>query len=148
MGLQNSIKYDVKALKPYTLGKAYSMALTFGTKNVELAKEKNFSFDVFRKYHSREKKFGKWKKSQKFSRPGGQSNIRPSNKLTHKNQAENRKKGLCYNFMSHDIWLRNVCDQQENVQSSLQRWQWKWNHQWCLKVKKYFVCQLQYVRSG
>ena len=32
MGLQNSIKYDVKALKPYTLGKAYSMALTFEAK--------------------------------------------------------------------------------------------------------------------
>ena len=59
MGLQNSIKYDVKALKPYTLGKAYSMALTFETKNVELAKEKNLSFDVSRKDHSREKKIGK-----------------------------------------------------------------------------------------
>ena len=68
------------------------MALTFETKNVELAKENNFSFDISQKVHSGEKKFGTWKKSQKFSRPRGQSNIRPSNKLTYKDQAEHRKK--------------------------------------------------------
>ena len=33
--LQNSIKYDVKALKPYMLGKTYSMALMFVSKNFE-----------------------------------------------------------------------------------------------------------------
>ena len=57
--LLNSIKYDVKALKPYTLEKIYSMTLTFETKNVELAKEKRFSFDVSRKDPSREKKIRK-----------------------------------------------------------------------------------------
>ena len=96
-GLQNSIKFDVRALKPYTLEKAYSMALTFEAKNIELAKENNFSFDVSRKDHSREKKIGKWKKSQKFSRPEGQSNVRPSNKRAYKDQAEHWKKWLCYN---------------------------------------------------
>jgi hypothetical protein len=33
-GLQNSIKYDVKVLKLYTLRKTYSTALTFETKNL------------------------------------------------------------------------------------------------------------------
>ena len=47
------------------------MALTFETKNVELAKEKKFSFDVFRKDQSSEKKIGKWKRSQKFLRLEG-----------------------------------------------------------------------------
>ena len=65
-GPQNSIKYDVKALKPYTLGKTYSMALTFGTKNVELAKEKKFSFDVSYKDHSSERKIGRWRRSQQI----------------------------------------------------------------------------------
>ena len=53
--LQSSIKYDVKALKPYMLGKTYSMALTFEAKNVELAKEKKFLFDVPSKDYSNEK---------------------------------------------------------------------------------------------
>ena len=56
--LQSSIKYDVKAFKPYTLGKAHSMALTFEAKNVELAKKKKYLFDVSRKDHSNGKKVG------------------------------------------------------------------------------------------
>jgi hypothetical protein len=36
--LQNSMKYDVKTLKPYMLGKTYSMALPFEIKYVKLAK--------------------------------------------------------------------------------------------------------------
>ena len=56
MRLQSSIKYDVKVLKPYVLGKVYNMALTFETKNVELATVKKFSFDLFRKDHSSGKK--------------------------------------------------------------------------------------------
>ena len=39
-------KYDVEALKPYMLGKTYSMAFTFEAKNVELTKEVDSSFDV------------------------------------------------------------------------------------------------------
>ena len=91
-GLQNSIEYDVKALKLYTFGKIYSMAFTSENKNVELGKEKNIFFDVFRKDHSREKNIEKWKRFQKFSHPDGQCNVRLSNKFTFKDQVEHHKK--------------------------------------------------------
>jgi hypothetical protein len=39
-------KYDVEALKPYKLGKTYSMAFTFEAKNTKLTKEVDSSFDV------------------------------------------------------------------------------------------------------
>ena len=54
------------------LGKTYSIASTFETKNVKLAKEKKISFDVSR---SSGKNSGKWKKSQKFPCPDGQGHI-------------------------------------------------------------------------
>jgi hypothetical protein len=53
-------------LKPYTLGKTFSMDLTFEIKNVELAKEMKFSFDVSYKDPSNERKIGRWKRSQQF----------------------------------------------------------------------------------
>ena len=112
MGLQSSIKYDVKALKPFTLGKMYSMALTFDTKNVELAREKKFLFHVSRRDHSSGKKNKKWKKSQKFPRAEGEGHTRHSNTLNYKDQAKHRKKTLCYN--RHELehlakeWLQPV----------------------------------------
>ena len=66
MGLQSLIKYDVKALKPFTLGKMYSMALTFDTKNVELAREKRFLFHVSRRDHSSGKKKGSGRSPKSF----------------------------------------------------------------------------------
>ena len=136
-GLQNSIKYVVKAWKPHTLGKAYSMALTFEIKNVELAKENKLSFDVSRKVPSRENKFGKAKSDFKSShvQRGKSSFDRAINSPTKIKQITQIKDCTTL-VMSQDIWLKNVCEQRENVQSSLQRWQWRWNRQLNLKVKK------------
>lgn len=74
VGLQSSIQYDIKALNPYTLGKAYSMALTFEAKNVELDIENKSSFDISHRDHNNGKRRGTWKRSQRFQRSEGHNN--------------------------------------------------------------------------
>lgn len=60
-------------MKPYTLGKIYSMLLTFEAKKVALATEKKFSIDASCKNSG--KKIVNWKRSQKISRLEGEGNI-------------------------------------------------------------------------
>lgn len=54
-------KYDINALKPYTLNKAYMVALTIEAKNVEFALESKSLFDVSCKNHNNGEKLGNWK---------------------------------------------------------------------------------------
>lgn len=105
------------------LGKTYNMTLKFETKNVELAKEKNFFMSPIRILV--QKKLGNERGSKSFHVQKDKASYDQAINSPIKIKQNTEGKDCATIVISHDIWLNFFCDQRENIQSSMQRWQWR-----------------------